>query len=285
MPGKPSKQSKPLDAGQYRAAHYRLGIVTATVDRKRAEPCLQSWQQHASEKLPVTVVVNDSGYLGSVKAFHRGFDKHFKTYVDADVIACLHDDLVIFEQHWNEQVLDFFQEHPAAGLVGFGGWKALGQSDLYQRAYTPEQLEPLDFVSALTDAERLGARILAPERVVAVAGFALLGRRAFWSGFTAAEWRTRQTRRKVFPRPWAVLDDLHFHHHFADAALGCLARRAGWEVWVLPVRGRHLGGQTTGHVSYQQWAATQSDGGDRGLREAAYRLGYDKFKDVLPLRL
>jgi hypothetical protein len=259
----------------------RLGIVTATIDRKRANPCLQSWLQHASEEVPMTVVVNDSGYQGTVRAFQRGVEKHFQQY-GPEVIACFHDDLVILEDDWDEKVVRFLRKNPSVGLIGFSGWTTVGSASLYKAPYDARQLQPSGRVTSLLGDK--GRKLNAPGRVACLDGCAQIGHRAFWQGFTEAEWRTRETRRKVFTRPWAVLAERRFHHHFVDRALGCLARRWGWDVYVVPVRARHLGGQTTGHASYQQWAATQIDGGDRGFREAAHRIGYETFRDVLPLR-
>lgn len=262
----------------------RLGIVTATADKRRAEPCFASWEQHAAEKsLPVLCVENT--YVGVVPAFKLGIERALKRFPECDVIACFHDDLVIFEQGWDTRVLTLFADLPGVGLAGFGGWPAVGRNDLYEAEYDPEQLQGLDYRSNLTDAETWGSRSHMVERVVAVSRFSQIGRRAFWEGFTEAEWRTKLSRRKVYPRPWATLAGDGMVDGFYAEALGCLARRGGWQVMSLPVRCRHLGGATTGDVHYLQWAADEYDGGDRGIREAAHRIGYDTFKDVLPLRL
>jgi hypothetical protein len=275
-----------------------LGIVTATTNREKAEPCLASWQQQASEPLALVVTVNGlpprgqgSGrpklsYLGTVRAFREGVEEMFKTRPEVEIIACLHDDLVILEKDWDQAVLTAFRRHPEVGLAGFGGAIGLGADDLYQAPYDPIQLARIGYRSNTVDAETHGARSLLPEPVVCLDGFSQIGRRAFWQGFSEAEWRTHETRRREFVRAWRYLEDQGFVHHFYDGALGCLARRLGWQVYYLPVRCRHLGGQTAvGDPGYQEWAEQQIKGGDRGFWEQAHRTGYDLFKDVLPLRV
>lgn len=259
-----------------------LGIVTASADVKRAEPCLASWLQHAVTHPQITCVPN--AYLGAVRAFARGVDEHLEKHPDSEVICCFHDDLVIFEQGWDQKVLDAFAD-PGVGLAGFGGWMAIGATDLYDAEYDPLALAGFGYRSNQTDAERHGTRSTDVEPVVAVSAFSQIGRRAFFSGFREEEWRTKLSRRKRFLRPWVQLDDWRMVDHFYAQALGCLARRHGWRVLSLPARCRHLGGHTTNDLAYHEWADHEMDGGDRGIWEAAHRIGYEQFKDVLPLRL
>jgi hypothetical protein len=261
----------------------RLGIVTATANKTRAQPCLASWADHAFQDVPVHVVENT--YLGAVPAFRLGVEQFLRSYRDIDVLCCFHDDLVILEQGWDQRVLDAFSDFPQVGLAGFGGWRSLGTDDLYQKDYDPLQLLPTDYISNLTDAERWGHRSHIVERVVVASRFSQIGRTAFWSGFYEPEWRTKQSRRKLYPRPWESIAKAGILDHFYASALGCLAHRGGWQVLSLPVRCRHLGGQTSGDVSYQQWAADEYDGGDRAIWEQAHRIGYENYKDQLPLRL
>lgn len=261
----------------------RLGIVTATANKKRAAPCLQSWQEHAFQEVPVHIVEN--AYLGLVPAFRVGMDVFLRTHGDVEVICCFHDDLVILEQGWDQRVLDTFADFQQVGLAGFGGWRSLGTDDLYETDYDPLHLRAHDYISNRTDAERWGARSHVVERVVVASTFSQIGRKAFWTGFYEPEWRTRQSRRKLYPRPWDEIKQTGIVDHFYAGALGCLAHRGGWQVLSLPVRCRHLGGQTTGETRYQQWAADEYDGGDRGIWEQAHRIGYETYKDQLPLRL
>jgi len=254
-----------------------LGVVTATVNKQRAAPCIASWKQHAAASFPLVVVENGQNgddYLGVVSAFRVGVQQLLREH-DCDVVACFHDDLVILDKDWDQIVEGCLAKHPDIGLVSFDGFTAVGDDTLYRGPYNPDQLVRCP-VADQGEAQP----------IVAPADFALIGRRGFWCGFTEAEVRTRASRRHSHPRPWAVIDDLGILDHFYDVALGCLARRGGWQVWCLPVRYRHLTGQTTLHdPGYVAWANEEIQGGDRGFWEAAHRIGYEAYKDVLPLRL
>jgi hypothetical protein len=263
-----------------------LGIVTATTDLPRASACIASWTRQASRELPLHCVVNQ--YLGVVPAFRLGVDFVLAKYPDVDVVACLHDDLTIDEPHWDEKVEIAFERYPDLGLAGFGGAIGLGADGIYQTPYDPMQLARIGFRSNLLDAEAHGTRSLSGEWVVCLDGFSLIARREFLLGDRPSDrpWTAAGNGSAPHERPWTYLQQLGLVHHFYDSALGCLARRFGWRVRFLPVRCQHHGGRTAvGDPGYQHWAAAQIDGGDRGFWEQSHRIGYDTFKDVLPLRL
>lgn len=279
-----------------------LAIVTATTDPFRAADCLLGWETQAAEKPQLVVVVNgrefnldeanrlefgahwivQRQYLGTVPAFRLGVDELLRRSDPPEIIACLHDDFEILESGWDQKVIRHFQRHERCGLLGFGGATRLGASTLYQEPYDPMQLARIGFRSNLEDAEIHGVRSLLPERVACLDGFSQIGRRAFWLGLDPRQMGSLDDHRE---RPWTALSKLGIVHHFYDGALGCLARRYGWETWYLPLRGQHYGGQTAvGDAGYAEWAQQQIAGGDRGFWEAAHRAGYENFRDVLPLR-
>ncbi len=263
----------------------KLAVVTATTNEARSQACRNSWRAAALHKdLHIGTLVNGEGgaYLGTVPAFRRAMGEALET--DADLIACLHDDFQILESHWDVKVLKHFERHPNCGLAGFGGAIGLGDEQIYQKPYDPMQLARIGFRSNLIDAEKHGTRSLLPERVACLDGFSQIGTRQFWEGYRN---QTRAlVRYSLQDMPWTVLEELGFVHHFYDGALGCIAKRHGWEVWYLPVRGQHFGGQTAvGDPGYGDWAKTQIKDGDQGFWQAAHRIGYDAFKDVLPIRL
>jgi len=287
-----------------------LAIVTATTNVERARRCLTSWVERASQPLRLFIVVNGctrperveigtqptlwlyaEDYQGSVPAFRKGVDAALAASAREpepyDVIACFHDDLEIQEHGWDEKVQTYFQRVPQMGLAGFGGAIGLGAVDLYVTPYTPMQLARVGFRSNLVDAETHGLRSLLAERVVCLDGFSQIGRREFWLGHAyGSPFNTIRQVASDTLRPWSALQNLGFVHHFYDGALGCLVARAGWEAWYLPVRCRHYGGQTAvGDPGYQAWAKAQTPGGDFGFWEQAHQIGYEAFRDVLPLRV
>lgn len=282
----------------------RLVVVTASTNPNRAVPCLSSWgpvdkilvlngpqasnssswRQHVGN----AVTLEQQEYLGTVAAFKAGVDYALET-TDAEVIANLHDDLIISDIQWVEKVLRRFDQQKEIGLLGFGGAIGLGADNIYQVPYQPQQLARIGFRSNLQDAEVHGVRSLLAERVTCLDGFSQIGRREFWMGDYLS---VVEGKLKINPlteredRPWDVLDTLGVHHHGYDGMLACLAARYGWETWYLPIRCRHLGGATAvGDQGYQSWAKTKDPMGDQGFWQAAHQIWYDNFRDVLPLRV
>jgi len=284
----------------------KLAIVTATTDPQRAWPCIKTWtgwdyfvgvvngRPFAPNEKPAEQVgaltrdwVISPEYLGSVGAFRLGVDFALKE-TNADIICCLHDDVEMLEPAWTNRVLRHFDRHPACGLAGFGGALGLGDDDLYKTPYRPMQLARKGFRSNLVDAEVHGYRSLIPERVACLDGFSQIGRRAFWDGDVSPylELDSKPSVTLTFDRPLREMEVGGVVHHFYDGLLGCYAARYGWETWFIPVRCKHLGGQTAvGDQGYQAWAEKQTRGGDQGFWEQAHRWGYEEFRDVLPLRV
>lgn len=267
----------------------RLAIVTASTNIERATACLDSWRETARTEPKILIVANggETGepYLGTVPAFRQGIDQ-LLAEGDAGVIACFHDDLEILEDGWDEKVLRLFDREPRCGLAGFGGALGLGDPGIYQQPYDPMQLARILFRSNLVNAELHGLRSLLTERVACLDGFSQIGRRDFWYG----EHREAPAGQaaKGDTRPWTYLEGLGVIHHFYDGMLGCLAARYGWETWYLPVRCDHHGGQTAvADQGYHAWIneKTKSTEGDHEVWKAAHQIGYEAFRDVLPLRL
>jgi len=281
-----------------------LVIVTATTNPAQAHECLESWVMTAEDPPLIIAVVNGcerpddftikgtnvawiyrEEYLGSVPAFRLGVEAALSMPTKFEVIACFHDDFEIHQQRWDAKVLRMFERHPATGLAGFGGAIGLGALDLYQKPYDPMSLARVGFRSDLDEAEVHGIRSVLVEQVACLDGFSQIGRRQFWEGQRFESSDPPRGLTTLF-RPWTVLEDLGFIHHFYDGALGCLAARYGWETWYLPLRARHWGGRTAvGDPGYQHWAKQVNPQGDHGFWEFAHQIGYEEFRDVLPLRV
>jgi hypothetical protein len=265
----------------------QLCIVTATTDRVRSRECRWSWEEHASHRLAVYTVENgrDTPYLGTVPAFAEGVRRALAG--GHEIIACFHDDLLIEEPGWDDYVLAGFHDRTQMGLAGFLGGMGLGDLDIYEKPYSPMQLARNHVISNERNAEAHGKRWNRAERVRVLDGFCQIGRREFWQGASQ--------RALAAMRPQFVTHDSNLFtemsawglvHHAYDAALGCFAARLGWEVWMLPVACWHKGGQTAvGDPGYSEWAKTIVPGGDQDFWELAHKEVYERFRDVLPLRV
>lgn len=186
---------------------------------------------------------------------------------DGDILAFLHDDVEIFDPGYDAQ--GFFDKHPKCGMVGFGGALGLGTNDIYKRPYDLMQLARLDFVSNMKDAELHGRRVLEPTRVSVLDGFSQIIRR------TAYEEVGR----------WDAVLDIGIEYHMYDAAMACLMAEKGWEVWMLPIPCHHAGGRTSTTPAYDAWLRSRGINGDGEVHAKAHRIIYDRFRNILPLRV
>lgn len=290
-------------------------VVTATCDAARATDAVTSWIDRSTYRWPLVVV--ESGeravpldaeivpaaaaahhpllrtcqreHLGVVPAFALGLSMAL-SHTQASVIACLHDDVWIDEDGWDARVVEHFSAHPACGLAGFGGAKALGHPQIYQVPYDPMQLARGGFRSNMRDAEAHGSRTTETQRVACLDGFSQIGRRAYWMHVSAGQEEEQllhnlaQERHVQERNLFGQLAALGVIHHAYDAALGCFAARLGWETWLIPVACHHAGGQTAvAHAPYHAWAATQIEDGDQGFWRQAHEIVYAQFRDTLPL--
>lgn len=262
------------------------------------------------ELAPQLTVFGSEEILGVVPAFAIGVERALKD--GAGIIACFHDDLEITEQGWDEIVVNLFKACPRAGLCGFGGAKGLGRDDLYQTPYDPMQLARIGFRSNMRDAEAHGVRSQVAEPVACLDGFSQIGLREFWKGVPYnLEQGDDPSMTHQFGNLFALLQEWGVVHHFYDGMLGCFAKRLRYQVWYLPIACHHHGGRTAvGDPRYQQWANTHratfvdmpagvyqpgqtftTDAGTPHIVEGdqlfwhqAHKIGYDHFRDVLPLR-
>lgn len=260
-----------------------LVIVTATLDQARAQACIDSWYQRAFYE-PTLIIVEQQ--MGVVPTFATGIETALKG-TRAKVIACFHDDLLIEQDDWDLKVLTAFELRRGLGLVGFGGGTGLGHEDIYKKGYSPYDLAREGFISNMRDAENHGRRVRAARQVACLDGFSQIGRREFWEG------RYQRTTNFAEANLGAAggnvmraMADWGLVHHAYDSALGAWAKRLGWEVWMLPVACHHFGGRTAvGDPRYAEWADQLVPGGDRTLWELAHKEVYERFRDVLPIRV
>ena len=273
-----------------------LHIVTATVEPLKAEECFRSWLGLSRYHLPVHTVwstlgadlsakltgpsperemlgdvfgpgmtchVFDGG--GVVPAFAYGVEAAFKE--GAEMVLCLHDDVLLEQGEWDAAVLRW-QGELHADFGGFGGGTSLGAANIYQVPYDPMQLARGGFASNMRDAEAHGVRATMPQQMAVFDGFSQFGR---------GQW---------FRDAWRWLAKSGIQHHAYDAAVACLAARAHVPGYLFPVKVHHYGGHTAvGSSMYQDWARTQNKDGDQGFWVDAHKITYEAFKDVLPVRV
>jgi len=219
-------------------------IAIATFEWSRWEECVASWNEKSYAKYPVAVAKR----MDILDAYQRIFEE--KPY--ADVIAYVHDDVIVNEQDWDLRVLKEFED-PSVGLVGFGGASQHGSGDMYKSPYGLCQLGRLYFCSNMRNAEQHGERMTGVENSAVLDGFSIF------------------VRRDVLVKAggWPIGTPIGYFCY--DMWISCMTRRHGYKIKTVGVACDHLGGQSTGL--------------NPNLRidfEGAHRYMYDNFQDVLP---
>ena len=277
----------------------KLAVVTASVDPDATRQFWGSWRQRAHLPWDLVMVHNAPGagsgtsevpvhshveeghtypggsfiwakydtVMGPVPSFWAGISQ--AAMRGADIIACLHDDLRIDEDGWDAKVVQFFYDHPQAGLLGFGGAKGFGEEGIYQHPYDKMDLVRKDFVSNMEGAEAHGRRVTEPTQVACLDGFSQIGRMA------------------PMVRWFRHLKNLGVVHHAYDSALGAYFHADHYEAWMLPIQCHHAGGRTAVlSKAYHEWLAARRSS-DATEHEVAHRILYEDLRGygVLPLRV
>lgn len=218
------------------------GIATRYWDGMRE--CVNSWMATASENHGY-IIASGLSIIPAFQVIYEGTTE--------PIIAYIHDDVVIYEQGWDQRVLREFDD-PSVGLVGFGGALGHGTANLYEVPYHLPNLARQNFMSNMRSAETHGARFTGSRDVAVLDGMALFVRRSVidrWGG-------------------WPVSEKIGYWMYSEN--LCCEVRRQGLRIRLVGVDFEHLGGKSSGTPlphSYED--------------EHAYF--YEHNRDVMPARV
>jgi glycosyltransferase involved in cell wall biosynthesis len=226
-------------------AQVRMDYCVATVYQPRWTECIGTWYGTATDAHQIIVIAN----RGVVDAYQECFERS-----DADVLAYIHDDVIISEQGWDQRVLKEFED-PTVGLVGFFGAKAHGDPQMYTKPYQLTQLGRAGCLSNMTDAEHHGQRFTGATDVAVLDAFAMF------------------VRREVLEKAGGWPVNTAVDYIGIDYWISCMTRRVGYRIRVVGIECQHLSGGSNGKNVVP-------------IRfEDAHRYIYDEFKDVLPARV
>jgi len=223
----------------------RIACIVAHAGADCLGEALLSW----GGNVPVFI---EQGYDGILPAYQRGFE----VAQEYDILAYLHDDLLIRDPDWHKRVLGEFEDSKV-GLVGFGGALIHGRSDLYKAPYAYFQLGRDHFLSNMDDAEVHGKRFTESCDVAVLDGFSMIFREE--ALFKMGGW------------PISTLGYIGY-----DYWACCMAHRLGYRIRVCGVACHHKGGQTFVKLGFGQ------DMRHWQQYVEAHEYIYNEFKDVLP---
>jgi GT2 family glycosyltransferase len=208
--------------------------------------CINSWQWTASlGQLPYYVVIGKD----VVPAFQEIWKR-----TDQEIIAYMHDDVIIREHGWDARVLREFAD-PAVGMVGFAGATRHGRPDLYRTPYDLPQLGRFGFKSNMRTAEQHGQRFTGECDVAVLDGMVMI------------------VRRSVLDRCGGWPMETPIGYYCYDYWLSCEVRRQGSKIRLVGVDIDHLGGKSSGFINP---SSSHAD---------AHRWLFDNSRDVLPFEV
>ena len=219
-----------------------MDLAIATRRWSGWEECVESWNEHASTK-HLNFIVQDCNVLDAYQIVYE--------HTDSDIIAHIHDDVMIHEQGWDERVLKQFED-PKVGLVGFAGALGHGRPEMYTAPYDIGNMVRLHFYSNMRTAEQHGHRFTGECDVAVLDGLALF------------------VRRSVLDKVGGWPVEAPYGFWLYAEWLSCEVRRQGLKIRLVGVDCHHIGGQTSAI------SAVQDD------YTLAHQYLYDHNKDVLP---
>lgn len=141
------------------------------VDNGSDIPC-REWLIGLEER---DIVIRNEENVGLVKALNQIYQV---AKGKADYIVNLHNDVIIYEERWDEKVERILSEVGNVGVAGFYGAKAIGTPGIYQAPYQMQQMVRMGNVSGChrMDASVHGYRRMTTdwEDVAVMDGFSLI---------------------------------------------------------------------------------------------------------------
>lgn len=222
-----------------------MTYCVATRAWERYGDCVQTWLD--TQKFPHGVSVSFNKDV--VPALQDCYERS-----TGAILALIHDDVMIYEDHWDLRVLKEFDD-PKVGMVGFTGALGHGTPDLYEGDYHLPKLARQHFMSNMRSAEKHGARFTGERDVAVCDACAVFVRRA------------------VLDKAGGFPVDKPYGYWLWCEWLCCETRRQGYRIRLVGIDFEHLGGRTS--TIYQ----VKED------YEAAHRYLYENNRDVLPYRV
>ncbi len=190
-----------------------IQVISATLGQPRAAECMASWGDNLCR---LTI----EG-MGIIEAYQTGYERS----AAFDIVAYLHDDVLIYDTDWIDRVLPEFDD-PKVGVVGFGGAIQHGDLEIYRKPYRLQQLGRFGYRSNTRDAETHGERFKGECDVATVDGFAIIVRRSLLN----------------YTGGWPIGSPVGYVGY--DYWITLMAKRFGYKVRLVGIDCSHLGGLT-----------------------------------------
>ena len=205
--------------------------------------------------------LKNTNNLGMVATYNQIFDS-----VETDLVAVLHNDVLIYEPNWDRRVIHTFKTLPNLGMLGFFG--ASGVGAIGERIQDNQFEGQMSGISNMLEAEVHGIRMVDDFVPIAILdGFAMV-------------FNMKMIRQA------GGLDPRYKYHHLYDRDLPLTSLNLGFNNVVLNVPCHHQSGTTANNAEYQQWInkkTKKKDAGDDWTHRENSKLFQEKWHQILPL--
>ncbi len=199
--------------------------------------------------------------IGMVATYNQIF-----SLVETDLVTVLHNDVYVFEKHWDQRVIKQFKTISKLGALGFFG--AQGVGPIGERIQDPEYPGQMAGISNMLEGDKHGLKLREQSRACAILdGFAMV--------FDMA-----------MIKKAGGLDANYQYHHLYDRDLPLTSLSLGYKNIVLNVPCHHQSGVTANRAEYQTWInqkLNQKEGADSFTHDENSKYFAKKWKNSLPL--
>jgi GT2 family glycosyltransferase len=197
-------------------------------------------------------MIRNEENLGTIKGLNQIWKES-----KGDVVATVHNDLIIYDKGWDNRVKDLFERHPKCGLAGFFGAEGMGGDG-----------GRISCHCNFLEAELHATRDSGEKRVLMFDGISLI-------------WR------KEMMDQVGGFDQGYIWHHRYDLDISLTSHYAGWENWFLGVAVHHMNGLTANRPDSQIAAdkvmGTTNYTGDNTAYTINNARFLEKWKGKIPL--
>ncbi len=200
--------------------------------------------------------------IGLLKTMQQAYEN-----CETEVLAILHNDLLVYEKDWDKRVVKLFEEIDKLGGVGFFGSQGCGP--LGERIQDVPSPSVMAGMSNMLEAELHGMRMDQEWKPVAI-----------FDGLAMVFSMEMLKKGNGF-------DQRYKWHHIYDRDASLESLRRGYKNVVMNVPCHHLSGITANRPEYQKWidlkVGTSGFVGDKYTHDENSRIFKEKFEKVLPL--
>lgn len=209
----------------------------------------------------INYIRNESN-IGMIKTMQQAYEN-----CTTEVLAIIHNDVMIYEKDWDKRVLSYFETIPMLGAASFFG--AQGCGPIGERIQITPSRGMMAGMSNMLEAEIHGMRLHEPYHAACIFdGLALI-------------------YNMEMLRKGNGFDQRYQYHHIYDRDSALESLRRGYKNIVVNVACHHLSGVTANRPEYQTWIDKQVGQtdykGDQWTHTENSRLFKEKWQDVLPI--